>query len=138
MQHYFDIHPSRVQPGLSLGLHLLVAIAVAASVEPPAMALLSMMLIALLAWRETSRLLGQGRVRLGIDPRRASIELIQGEQPYFYGKYKVYATRWFAILKLIDNRKNRTLILHSDRFDSIHSYRLLRRLLANPVHRDVA
>ncbi|TNF89862.1 MAG: hypothetical protein EP300_04455 [Gammaproteobacteria bacterium] len=83
-------------------------------------------LIALLAWREAGRMLRQGTASLMLDASRASIALEQGGQPYFYVKYKVYATRWFAILKLIDKRKTRTLILHPERFDSIQSYRQLR------------
>jgi len=123
---------SRSLSAVTLGFHLLLAVALAAYVEPPAFCLLSILLVLLLGWREILRMRQQGVVRLEFDSRTASIALDQGKQPYFYRKYKVYATRWFAILKLIDNSSTRTLILHSDRFDSIQSYRRIRRLLANP------
>lgn len=129
MQQYFEIHPSRMQRGVILGFHALIAVAVAFHVEPPAMMLGGLALTGLLALRQLKRLPNAETVSLKIDPDAASIELRQGGQPHFFCKYKVYATRWFAILKLIDKRKTRTLILNPECCNSIQSYRRLRYAL---------
>ena len=126
MQEIYRIPPSNSQLGLTLGAHVVVGLALAAYVTPPWLMLASLALVGLLALRETREQLRSGVVRLKLNPGAAVIELEQGGQPYFYGKYKVYATRWFAILKLLSNHENRTLILNPDRFDSIQSYRQLR------------
>ena len=126
MQEIYRIHPSNSQLGLTLGAHVVVGLALAAYVTPPWLMLASLALVGLLALRETREQLRSGVVRLKLNPGAAVIELEQGGQPYFYGKYKVYATRWFAILKLLSKYENRTLILNPDRFDSIQSYRHLR------------
>lgn len=126
MHEYYRIHPSRVLLAITLCGHAVIGLAVAVYVDFLPITLAAVSLIALLAWREAGRMLRQGTASLMLDASRASIALEQGGQPYFYVKYKVYATRWFAILKLIDKRKTRTLILHPERFDSIQSYRQLR------------
>lgn len=130
MQEYFEIHPSRLQSNLLFAAHLALALLLAVYVEPLAFKLCAVVLVVLLGWREFS--LGSAResLLLHYDPRAALIAVQHGEQPYFYSKYKVYGTRWFAILKLDDNCENRTLILNSERFDSEQSYRRLRYLLA--------
>jgi hypothetical protein len=61
-----------------------------------------------------------------LEPAALMLPARQGKQPYFYTKYKVYQTRWFAILKLVDTDKSRTLILNSDCFNSIQAYQQLR------------
>jgi len=131
VQQIFEIHPSRSQPGLMFGAHALVAMAILVYVEPTWLMLTGLALVGLLAQREVSQLQRFGTVTLKLDPGAGSIELEQGGQPHIYFKYKVYATRWFAILKLVDKQKNRTLILNPDRFDSIQSYRQLRFALCN-------
>ena len=97
-----------------------------------------MALVFLLAIHESRCLIQQGIIKLRVDPVTASIELEQGGQPYFYRKYKVHPTRWFAILKLIDEVKPRILILIPDRFNSKQSYRQLRYLLRRMESRRAA
>jgi hypothetical protein len=130
MQEYFEIHPSALQLRLLLGAHLLLALVLAVYVEPPAFKLCAVSLVVLLGWREFNLGAAQDSLVLHYDPRAALIAVQQGKQPYFYSKYKVYGTRWFAILKFDDKHENRTLILNSERFDSEQSYRRLRYLLA--------
>lgn len=69
-------------------------------------------------------------MRLKLDLVRSRIVVERAGQPYFFAKYKVYPTRWFAILRLIDQRQCRTLLLNSDRFNSAQSYRNCRYLLS--------
>jgi hypothetical protein len=138
LQQHFEIHLSAMQPGLTLGRHGLIAVAIAVYVEPVAMMLGGLTLVGLLALRETRQLIRQEIISLKLNPGETSIELVQDGQPYFYSKYKVYATRWFAILKLIDKRKTRTLILNPDRCDSIQSYRRLRYALQQMDQADAA
>lgn len=129
MQEYFEIHPSRAQLGLLIGGHGLLLCALAVYVEPLTMKLGAILLTGLLGWRESQRLRLAEKRLLHCNPRTAEIALQCGEQPYIYFKYKVYATRWFAILKLLDNDDCRTLILTPDRFDSVRDYHRLRFLL---------
>jgi hypothetical protein len=83
-------------------------------------------------------LIQHGIIRLRVIPGHATIEFEQRGQPYFYCKYKVYQTRWFAILKLIDHQHNRTLILIPDSFSSLHSYRRLRQQIRQLERFDAA
>ena len=123
---YHQLHLSRLQLALVFGAHLAALPIIFICVTPAVLKWSIIAGLVLSASIEHRRLIRQGNLRLRVDPRRAGIELRQGEQPYFYAKYKVYQTRWFAILKLIDTRTQRTLILSSDRFDSIDSYRRCR------------
>jgi len=129
LQQRFEIHPSYSQLRLTLAGHALIAVAIGSYVEPFALGVGGMLLVGLLALHEARRQLQLGIIYLKFNVSASSIELEQCGQPYFYGKYKVYATRWFAILKLIDKQKTRTLILNSDRCNSIQSYRQLRYAL---------
>ena len=138
MQNYFEICPSATQLKFLQGGHGLVALALVIYVESMLMMLATVTLVGLLAVRESRRLRGEGIITLKLDSYRASIEFEQGGQPYFYRKYKVYATRWFAILRLIDKQETRTLILNPDRFDSVQSYRQLRYVLRNMEYVGVA
>jgi hypothetical protein len=106
--------------------HGLLALALGAYVEPAMIRVPAIALVLLLGLREARRQSSQGRLFLHCDLRRDRIALQRGEQPYFYRKYKVYGTRWFAILRLIDKGDYRTLILNPDRFDSASSYHRLR------------
>lgn len=126
MQQHYRIDPSRVLPAVTLGGHTLVALAIALYVDSVLLMLGGIGLTVLLGWRESGRLLRQTTLELNLDTRTRSISIEQGGEPHFYAKYKVYATRWFAILKLIDNAESRTLILHSERFHSNREYRQLR------------
>ncbi|MDH3220169.1 MAG: hypothetical protein OEO19_11615 [Gammaproteobacteria bacterium] len=138
MQKYFDIRPSTAQLVLLLLGHGLAGLVMAIYIEPAPMTLAAVALTGLLALRESRVLMRQGYARLKPDPRGESIEFEQAGQPYFYYKYKVYATRWFAILRLIDKHQNRTLILNPDRFESIQSYRQLRYVLLSMERASVA
>ena len=129
MQQYYRIHPSRKLIALAAGVHLLIAAMLAAYTDPWPLKLAAVALVLLLGLREVTRLGRQPGISLRFDPVEDSILLEQRGQPHFHAKYKVYATRWFAILRLIDKHQNRTLILNPDRFDSIQSYRQLRYVL---------
>jgi len=129
MQEYFEIRPSRSLLGLLLAMHCLLVLAVAVYVEPAALKLGVILLICLLGFREAGLLARRKNLLLHCNPRTAEVALQCGTQPYFYAKYKVYANRWFAILKLVDKDKNMTLMLSPDCFDSADSYHRLRYLL---------
>jgi len=94
--------------------------------------------LCLYATSEYRHLIQHGIIRLRVNPARAMIEFEQLGQPYFYFKYKVYQTRWFAILKLIDHQQDRTLILIPDSFNSLHSYRRLRHQIRQLERFDAA
>lgn len=138
MQQHFEIHASPAWLGLTLAGHVLLALAIIAYVEPMAMMLGGLLAVGLLAGREYRSLSRQRTISLTVNPHNATIGLQQGGQTYFFGKYKVYATRWFAILKLIDEHNYRALILIPDRFDSIQSYRRLRFALQTMDRSDAA
>ena len=132
----FNLQRSSTQIRLSIIAHATAALALLIYLEPAWLACLSALLVALLAlhdYRAVSRL--QGSV-LSLDPAGAAIGFGSCAQPYFYTKYKVYACRWFAILKLIDERQPRTLILNYDSVDNPGSYRQLRHalLVMEPSH----
>lgn len=129
MQEYFEIKPSRAQLVLLVAAHCLLAAAVAVYVESLTLKLPAMLLLGLLGLHESLRLARQRRLLLHCNPRTAEIALQCGDQSHFYAKNKVYATRWFAILKLVNDDDYRTLILDPDRFDSAASYHRLRYLL---------
>ncbi len=126
MQQYFEIRPSTAQCIFLLGIHGLAAATIYFYLEPTLLMLASMAAICLLAIYEYRCLIQQEIIKLRFDPRGKSIEFKQGEQPYFYSKYKVHETRWFAILKLVDIDKPRTLILNPDCFNSLQAYQQLR------------
>lgn len=94
--------------------------------------------VCLLAVYESRCLIQQDIIKLGLDPGAKLIEFKQGKQPYIYSKYKVYQTRWFAILKLVDTDKTRTLILNPDCFKSLQIYQQLRYQLRKMEQVDVA
>jgi len=98
----------------------------------------AMAAVCLLAIYESRCLIQQEIIKLGLDPDAKSIEFKQGEQPYIYSKYKVYQTRWFAILKLVDTDKTRTLILNPDCFKSLEIYQQLRYQLRKMEHAGAA
>ena len=126
MQEYYDVNPSRAQLILLLCAYLAGAITIYFYLSPAFFKCAALAALALAAFIESRRLIQHDIIRLSINLQRASIEFRQYEQPYFYYKYKVYETRWFAILKLTDQQTSRTLILNSDCFTSIEKYRRLR------------
>ncbi len=94
--------------------------------------------VCLLTIYESRCLIQQEIIKLGLDPGGQLIEFKQGKQPYIFSKYKVYQTRWFAILKLVDTDKTRTLILNPDCFKSLEIYQRLRYQLRKMEHAGVA
>jgi hypothetical protein len=126
VQEYYEVSPSRSQLVLLLAGYLLGAITIYFYLSPALLKWAALAALALASFIESRRLIQHDIIRLRINLARASIEVQQREQPYFYCKYKVYQTRWFAILKLIDEQANRTLILNSDCFASTEKYRRLR------------
>ena len=138
MQEYYEIRPSAAQRNFLLSSHGLAAAAIYFYLEPATLMLPALAAVSLLAIYESRCLIQQEIIKLRLDPADKSIELEQGQQPYFYSKYKVYQTRWFAILKLLDADKSRTLILNSDCFDSLQAYQQLRYQLRKMEQADAA
>ena len=126
MQEYYEVSPSRTQLILLLAAYLIGAVTIYFYLSPTFLKWTALTALALAAFVESRRLIQHDIIRLRINLARASIEVQQRGQPYFYCKYKVYQTRWFAILKLIDPQASRTLILNSDCFSTIEKYRRLR------------
>ncbi|MDC1286982.1 hypothetical protein N8198_03780 [Gammaproteobacteria bacterium] len=126
MQEYYEVSPSRAQLIFLLTGYLLGAIAIYFYLSPAFFKWAALAALTVAGFVESRRLIQHDIIRLRINLTRASIEVQHLGQPYFYCKYKVYQTRWFAILKLIDQQTNRTLILNSDCFTSIENYRRLR------------
>ena len=94
MQEHFEIRPSRLQLGLLIAGHLVLALAVGVYVEPGTIRMPAVALILLLGVRETKQEIDRGKFVLRCDPRSGNIALQCGEQPYFYRKYKV--TSWIS------------------------------------------
>jgi len=138
LQEYYEIRPSAAQRNFLLSSHGLAAAAIYFYLEPATLMLPALAAVSLLAIYESRCLIQQEIIKLRLDPADKSIELEQGQQPYFYSKYKVYQTRWFAILKLLDADKSRTLILNSDCFDSLQVYQQLRYQLRKMEQADAA
>ena len=138
VQRYHQLKPSRIQLGIVLFTHLAPLPVIYFYVAPAVLKWSAMVGLVIYAAIEYRRLIRQGNIRLRMLPGRVCLELQQGGQSYFYFKYKVYQTRWFAILKLIDTRNNRTLILNSDCFASIESYRRCRYDLRRLERADAA
>ena len=126
MQQYYEIRPSKSQLFFLLTSQALVAVAIYFYLEPALLKLAALAAVSLLALGESRWLIQQEIIKLGLNPVDKSIEFKQAQQPYFYCKYKVYQTRWFAILKLVDADKPRTLILNPDCFCSLQAYQQLR------------
>ena len=138
MQKYYEIQPSKSQLVCLLAGHGLVAVVIIFYLEPGLLKLSTLALVLLLTVTESRYLIRQEIIKLCLDPKGEAIELEQGGQPYFYSKNKVYQTRWFAILKLVNEHNSRTLILNPDCFKSIQSYRQMRYLLRKMEQRNVA
>jgi hypothetical protein len=138
LQKYYEIRPSKSQLVFLLVGHGLVAVVIIFYLQPGLLQLASLALVLLLAVTESRYLIRQEIIKLRLDPKGEVVEFEQGGQPYFYSKNKVYQTRWFAILKLVNEHKSRTLILNPDRFKSIQCYRQMRYLLRKMEQRNVA
>lgn len=112
-----------------LGMHVLAVLAIAIYVEASLLKWSLLGLLVLLGWREWRRFRCARTIKLALNMQAGTVCLEQAGQPYFFCKYKVYPTRWFAILSLIDQRYHRTLCLDPHRFQSNASYRHCRYLL---------
>jgi hypothetical protein len=138
MHEYHEVRASRsLLVGLATG-HAIAALAIYFCFPAGLLSWSSLAALCLYAACEYRRLIRQEIIRLRVDSGSATIELERCGQPYFYRKYKVYATRWFAILKLMDDKQNRTLILIPDSFTSLRSYRRLRRQISQLERFDAA
>jgi len=126
MHNYYTISTSRTQLIFLLAAHVLGIISIYFYLAPVILKCSAMAGLGLSAIAEYRRLIQLDIIRLRVNRARSAIEIQQHGQPYFYCKYKVYQTRWFAILKLIDPHANRTLILNSDSFTSNECYRRFR------------
>lgn len=138
MQEFYQLRPSRTQSLIYLAAHFLAAATIFFYVDYWILKYAGMAAVALAACCGYRRLIRQEIIRLRIDPARQLVEFQQSGQPYFYRKYKVYQTRWFAILKLVDQQTERVLILNSDCFNSVENYRRMRFDLGRLEHVDAA
>ena len=138
MYEHYEIHSSKSQLVVLLVSHGLAAATIFFYLQPLFLKMAALAFVLLLTIFESRCLIRQEIINLRLNQGDASIEFEQGGQPYFYSKNKVYQTRWFAILKLDEEEKSRTLILNPDRFNSIQSYQRLRYSLRKMEHRNVA
>ena len=122
MIEHFEIRASQHQARFLIFMYSLSGIAVIAYAEPGLLRLAILGLLVLLAALELGSLRRQDSIRLGLNPGTSLIELEREGVPQIYDKYKVYTTRWFAILQLQNEHNNRSLLLNSDRFDSDEDY----------------
>jgi hypothetical protein len=126
MQHYYEVCTSKSQLIFLLTVHLLGILTIYFYLTPLLLKCSAMAGLGLSAIVEYRHLIQHDIMQLRVNKARASIEILRDGQPYFYCKYKVYQTRWFAILKLIDEQASETLILNSDSFTSNDCYRRFR------------
>jgi hypothetical protein len=126
MQHYYEVCTSKSQLIFLLTVHLLGILTIYFYLTPLFLKCSAMAGLGLSAIVEYRHLIQHDIMQLRVNKARASIEILRDGQPYFYCKYKVYQTRWFAILKLIDEQASETLILNSDSFTSNDCYRRFR------------
>ena len=129
MHEFFEIKPSSAQLIFVLTSYGLATAVIYFYLQPTSLMIACLGLSVLLAIYESRSLIQREIITLRMYRRNTSIEFEQGGQPYFYSKYKVYQTRWFAILKLINEDESRTLILNPDCFNSLRTYQHLRYCL---------
>lgn len=122
MNEQFEIKASAEQSIFIYFLYCLGLIAALIFVSSTLSLLLVLGLLLLAALYDFKHRHEQQPLSLRFNSRRNLIELEQGGQPQIYNKYKVYTTRWFAILRLSGKRKQRSLLLNSDRFKSVEAY----------------
>ena len=136
MYEYHDFRVSRYLLAACFAFNTLAALVILLYCSATLLKWSSLAALCLLGFSEYRHLIRHGIIRLRIVPRHPAIELERLGQSYFYRKYKVYQTRWFAILKLTDHHNSRTLILIPDSFKSLHSYRRLRQQIRQLEHSD--
>jgi len=134
----YEIRPSTSQLILLLASYALTGMVIFFYIEPTWFKFNALALMVLLVIYESKRLIQQGIIIIRLHRRDESIELNYDGQSYFFNKNKVYQTRWFAILKLMNEHNTRILILNPDRFKSIEIYRRLRFYLRKLESADVA
>ena len=122
----FEIHASRVQLILLACCYCIASLVIFTYVDDVIIQVSGTILCVLLGLSECDRLRNEKIIQLRLNPADNSIVLEQGGQPYFFGKNKVYRTRWFAILRLVGKAENRTLFLNSDRFKTVQHYQAIR------------
>lgn len=133
MQTRFDLRASRCQRRFYLSIYAALFCMSLIYHESnwawPGLAALAV----LFAVRDLDLLEGNGCLTIELFASDRHIVVIERGQPYFYRKYKVYACRWFAILRLVDQPESRSLLLISDRFKTEKEYRDLRHHLVQFV-----
>ena len=130
MGQIYLIHASRLEAGLYLGLSIASALVLAAYIELDLYGVSAVVLLLLFGAQRYLALTREPELRLQLFGGSGQVALQQCGQTHFYMKYKVYPTRWFAILKLIDSGYSRTLFLNPARFDSDADWRNCRREIA--------
>jgi hypothetical protein len=126
MYLYYEVNPSKSQSLVALALHCLALATIFFYVDSILLKYAGVAGIAVSAWCGYRHLIQQENIHLRVDPLQRQVEFRQSDQTYIFCKYKVYQTRWFAILKLIDQQQDKVLILNSDCFNSVESYRSFR------------
>ena len=129
MSEIFQIKPSRSQSIFLVCLYSLTLVVAFFYIDSKLSLALLLGLILLFAIIETRNWRRQQSIRLKLNPEAGSIEFEQADRAQIYDKYKVYTSRWFAILQLLDNQENRNLLLNSDRFKSVRAYQDFRFLI---------
>ncbi len=138
MHEYHEVRASKSLLLVFVSCHALAALVIYFYCSAVLLKWSSLAALCLFTAAEYRHLIRHGIIRLRVIPGRLEIEFEQLGQSYFFAKYKVYQTRWFAILKLIDHHHSRTLILIPDRFKSLHSYRRLRQQICQLERIDAA
>jgi len=129
MRHYFRLTRSPTELHAIYALLGLAGLIAFGYLQPGTVRNIYLLALALLAIGET-RCYRSSRVEyLCIDGARCGIVADTAGQPYFANKYKVYRTRWFAILRLWNRHHSRTEMLFPDRFESPGAYQDCRFLL---------
>ncbi|MBT8144089.1 MAG: hypothetical protein KJO55_05265, partial [Gammaproteobacteria bacterium] len=100
MRHYFRLSRSRTELYAIYWLLGFAAVLAVVYLQPGLVQCIHLLALVLLAVAETRRCRSSRPEYLCIDGDRCGIVADTAGQPYFAGKYKVYRTRWFAILKL--------------------------------------
>lgn len=129
LRQRYQLETSSIQIRLFASGYLLALAALWIYLEPGWFRYAAVLLAGLFACCDLHQLTRSGARVLDIDTKQAVLALESDGQPHFYAKNKVYACRWFAILKLMNQHHSRTLILHSDSLASPEIYRQLRHAL---------
>jgi len=129
LSEVFRIKPSRSQPVFLVCLYGLTLVIAFIYIDSRLSLPILLGLIFLFAIIEIRNWRRQQSFQLELNPEADSIEFEQAGKAQIYNKYKVYTSRWFAILQLFDIQENRNLLLNSDRFTSVQAYQDFRFLI---------